>query len=195
MNAGLSPIAERARRLIDTCALIVDTETTGLGNDAEAVEICVLDMSGNVMFESLCKPRRAKMTPGAQRVHGIQPETLAQSPDFPALWPAFSAAVKGRTLIAYNAEFDRRILRQTCAAWAEHLPMDQWAFDALRTDWSCLMNGYSIFNGARVSLEVACGKHGIQPGHHSAASDCRAALGLLQFLAYGEIAAELKAAA
>lgn len=195
MKAGLSPIAERARRLIDNCALIVDTETTGLDNAAEVVEICVLDMSGNVLFESLCKPRLAEMSEGAQRVHQIKPETLAQSPDFVALWPSFAAAVKGRTLIAYNAEFDRRILRQTCAAWADRLPMGQWAMDTLRVNWSCLMVGYAAHAGARTSLEKACIRHGIQPGTHSAASDCRAALGLLQFLAYGEVAAELKAAA
>lgn len=195
MKAGLSPIAERARRLIDSCALIVDTENTGLDNAAEAVEICVLDMSGNVMFESLCKPRLAEMSPQAQAVHKIAPETLAQSPDFPALWHGFAQAVKGRTLIAYNAEFDRRILQQTCAAWADKLPMGQFALDTLRLTWSCLMVGYAAHAGARTSLEKACIRHGIQPGRHSVASDCRAALGLLQFLAYGEVAAELKAAA
>jgi DNA polymerase III subunit epsilon len=195
MKAGLTPIAERARRLIENGALILDTETTGLDNAAEAVEIAVLDMSGHVVFESFIKPRLAEMTPAAQAVHQIKPATLASAPDFAQLWPALSRELKGRTLVAYNAEFDRRILRQTCAAWADVLPMGQWALDTLRLDWSCLMVGYSAFAGYRTSLTKACTKHGIEPGRHSAASDCRAALGLLQFLAYGEVPAQLKAAA
>ncbi len=179
-------IAARAETLLKNNCLILDTETTGLGTTDEVIEIAVLNTVGKVLFESFVKPRHAEVGMQAFQVHKIGPKLLADAPTFPALWRAFSDTVKGRTIVAYNAEFDRQMLRQTCAVWADELGPD--AFDRLGLKWSCLMVGYTAYNGRRVSLTEACRRHTLQPGNHSAASDCRAALALLQTLAGARVA-------
>lgn len=56
------------------------TETTGLDDEAEIVEIALVDHAGQVVFESYCKPSKAKTDPKAFEVHGIGDEALANAP-------------------------------------------------------------------------------------------------------------------
>ena len=59
-DAGYAP--ERCGRfkklLIPDDALILDTETTGIGIDDEVVELAILDLSGRCLYESLFHSRR-----------------------------------------------------------------------------------------------------------------------------------------
>ncbi|MBR9829321.1 MAG: 3'-5' exonuclease, partial [Oceanospirillales bacterium] len=59
--------------------VFLDTETTGLDDDAQMVEIAVVDENGSVLFESYCRPT-VPVDPGAQAVHGIGSEVLAGAP-------------------------------------------------------------------------------------------------------------------
>ena len=45
--------------------VFLDTETTGLDDDAELVEIAVVDATGAVLFESYCRPT-VPVDPGAR---------------------------------------------------------------------------------------------------------------------------------
>lgn len=177
-------LAARAKTLLKNNCLALDTETTGLGKADEVIEVAVVNTAGVVIFESFVKPRYAEVGLQAFQVYRIGPKQLAEASPFPALWRAFSETIKGRNIVAYNAAFDLRMLSQTCAAWADELPHGQFAMDSLALNWSCLMNGYTDYNkGKRVSLTEACNRHNIEPGNHSAASDARAALALLQTMA------------
>lgn len=44
--------------LVTRNVVILDTETTGLGADAEVVELAVLSPRGEVLFDSLVRPRK-----------------------------------------------------------------------------------------------------------------------------------------
>ena len=48
-----------ARRLLELDLVIFDTETTGLGPDAEIVEIAALKVDGTVLLDTLVKPRQS----------------------------------------------------------------------------------------------------------------------------------------
>ncbi|MBU5603713.1 3'-5' exonuclease, partial [Citrobacter sp. S55_ASV_140] len=43
MNIINKTISQRAAQWLDEGYLFIDTETTGLGDDAEIVEICIID--------------------------------------------------------------------------------------------------------------------------------------------------------
>lgn len=177
-------IQRRAQALIAAGAVVLDTETTGLETWDEVIELAAIDMTGRVIFESLIRPRTAKIHPRAFGVHKISVERLKDSPQLPELWPLIERELAERLVVAYNAPFDRRMIQQSCRVWADALPKGPQAFDALNLKWSCLMQGYQQWvGGTRTKLISACVRHGIEPGRHSAASDARAALGLLQFLA------------
>ena len=54
-------------------ALVLDTETTGLDNRAEILQIGIVSLEGEEIFNSYVKPARAKRWDEAMRVHGIKP--------------------------------------------------------------------------------------------------------------------------
>ena len=151
--------------------VFLDTETTGLDDNAQVVEIAVVDEDGNVLFESYCRPT-VPVDPGAQAVHGIGSEELAGAPAWPEIFAQVRAVLEGNEVVIFNAEFDTRILAQTAAAHGD--PAD-WVGD-LNTH--CAMYRAADVYGATnrygtISLVNAAYRAGIQfQGRaHSAAGD------------------------
>jgi len=164
--------------------LVLDTETTGLGQRDQIVQVAVIDGAGELLLDRLVRPT-VPISPDAGRVHGITVEAVRDAPAFPEVYAELATVLKGRAIIAYNAEFDRKMLNQTCAAHA--LP----PFPA--TPWHCAMRRFAEYHGqwnyARQSfawqkLSTACALVGVAPeGAHSALGDARLTLSLVQRLA------------
>lgn len=105
---------KRSRELVTLDALVLDTETTGLDENAEIVEISLITMSGRVVLDSLVKPKNP-IPQDATKVHGISMEMVKDAPTFNELWEkGLETLLFDRTLAIYNAEYDLRILEQTC---------------------------------------------------------------------------------
>lgn len=155
-----------ARELLGSDALILDSETTGLGRDAEIIELAVIDMAGQVIFARRLRPL-GSIDPGAAAVHGIKLADLAAAPTLPDLYADLVGVLAGRRVVIYNAAFDVRLLAQSCRAWGlveiplqAHCAMQQYTAFLQRTRWV-----------------------GLRGGDHSAVGDCRAVLALLQQMA------------
>ena len=167
-------------------AAIFDSETTGLGSRDEFVQLGVIDLRGDVLLDALVRPSRP-IPPEATAVHRLTDADVAGAPAFPALYGALRDALGGRTVIVYNAEYDQRILWQTCRLY--DLPM----IEAGR--WYCAMKAYARYHGAWNSqhgdfrwhrLTAACAAEGVPVGAaHSAIDDCRLTLALLRKMAAG----------
>ena len=91
--------------------VVLDTETTGL--EAErghriieigAVELVDRRHSGK-QFHKYINPDR-EIDEGAQEVHGISAEFLADKPRIADIWPEFLQFIDGAELIIHNAPFD-----------------------------------------------------------------------------------------
>ena len=95
--------------------VFLDTETTGLDDAAQIVEIAIVDGAGKVLFESYCRPT-VPVDSGAQAVHGIGPKVLAAAPGWPEIADQVRQVLTGRTVVIFNADFDFRILEQTAVA-------------------------------------------------------------------------------
>jgi len=104
--------AEKARQLWSARPLFLDTETTGLDDRAEIVEICIIDFNAQVLLDTLVKPSR-KIPLDARFVHGINDEMVNQAPTWLQIWPQVDAILKNRTVGIYNAEFDLRMMKQS----------------------------------------------------------------------------------
>jgi DNA polymerase-3 subunit epsilon len=91
----------------------LDTETTGVSPMDIVIEVAVLDSDGSVLLESLVKSPKP-IPPDATRVHGINDIHLISAPEWTTVWPQLMEVLNGRVLAIYNAEFDIRMLRQTC---------------------------------------------------------------------------------
>ena len=167
-----------ARRLLQARPLFLDTETTGDDARAEVVEVAVVVDDGVVLLETLVRPQ-SPVTALASAVHGIGEETLAGAPSLPVVWPHLSQLLGGRTVVTYNAAFDRQVLEQSAARY--DLP-------PLNTDWVCLMETYASLTGRSrvISLSAASYENGIiRREAHRAVADARATLALLAAMASG----------
>lgn len=145
-------------------AVILDTETTDLVGFV--VEVAVLDAAtGDVLLDTLVNPG-CPVEPGARWVHGISDEQLVDAPPLAEVLPTLLAVTAGRTVLAYNAEFDQAtVLRH--AARDELNPTHL----ADASNWSCLMNRRSDWLMRRRWLPLG--------GGHRARGDCEVAYDLL----------------
>ncbi len=115
-----APLDLVLRNLLDRRdVLIIDVETTGLNENAIVVEAAVCDTTGAQRFHSyFMLPKGARFTRGASRVNGLTRERLKElnASDFARKWPELKALLEGaNTVLAWNAEFDARMLNQTTA--------------------------------------------------------------------------------
>ncbi|MEF9776396.1 3'-5' exonuclease, partial [Escherichia coli] len=98
--------------------LFLDTETTGLDNTAEALEIGLTDASGQVVFETRLKPTVA-IGAQAAAVHGISEQALCGAPLWTDVALQLRHAIGDRPVIIFNARLDIRILKQTAVAHSD----------------------------------------------------------------------------
>jgi len=102
----------RAKKLLAKQPIYLDTETTGTSPTAEIVEICLVDDSGEVLLDSLVKPR-GRIPAAVVEVHGITNQMVAGAPTWAELWPRVHTILKGRSIGIYNRPFDLRMMRQS----------------------------------------------------------------------------------
>lgn len=115
LNSPCGRLARKAHTWLNLAPLFLDTETTGLGNHAEALEIGLTEADGRVVFETRLRPT-VEIDPQAAAVHGIDAPALRGEPSWPDVAAHLRHAIGSRPLIIFNADFDTRILKQTAAA-------------------------------------------------------------------------------
>ena len=184
----LAAIRARALRwayeVLQQPLVVLDTETTGLGQRDQVVQVAVIDHTGAPLLERLIKPS-VPISAEASRVHGITPDMVRDAPSFPEIYPELISVLAGRAIIAYNASFDRQMLNQTC--WNYELK------EFPKRPWHCAMlrfaEYYGQWNPARRSfrwqrLSDACAFLEIPSiGAHTALGDAQMTLRLVQRMA------------
>lgn len=91
--------------------IVLDTETTGLepSQGHRIIEIGCVELQNRRLtgshYHQYIRPDR-EIDEGAQQVHGISNEFLADKPDFAAIADEFLAFVSGAELLIHNAAFD-----------------------------------------------------------------------------------------
>ncbi len=95
--------------------IVVDTETNGLGGDScELTEIGAVLVGGGELHERFSSLVRTNMPlrRGIQRFTGITQSMVDSAPPPESVLPRLHEALRGRVMVAHNAPFDRRVLRQ-----------------------------------------------------------------------------------
>jgi DNA polymerase-3 subunit epsilon len=155
--------------------VVLDTETTGLGLTDEVIQIAVLSPDGAVVLDSLVRPaERTDIPAPASAIHHITIDKLTGAPTFAELTPRLAEAVAGKRIVAYNADYDRRLLKQTALMSGGRAPQAQW---------ECAMIAYSRFVGEWDSRKNDYRFQRLPSGDHTAAGDCRATLRLIDLMA------------
>lgn len=163
--------------------LILDTETTGLGSDAEIVEASLIGaISGEVYLDTLIRPL-APIPPDATEIHGITDQDVESAPTWSEVYHQFCELVTGRTVHIYNSSYDVRLVNQTS---------DLYGLDRPVFETRCVMHRYANLwreekdygRGWRwQSLTNAVAQQGIDVSEleaHRARSDCEMTRRLLK---------------
>jgi len=154
--------------------LVLDTETTGLDGDAEIVELALVTPNGEVLLDTRVRPDTA-IPAEASAVHGITDADVAAAPTFPEIYQCLVDLLPRRTVVAYNADFDRAMLH---AAYSRH---------GLRRPapvrWSCAMERYAAYTGEWSDDWGDYRWQRLPGGGHRALDDCRAVLTLIRLMA------------
>ncbi|HEY9863728.1 MAG TPA: 3'-5' exonuclease [Candidatus Obscuribacterales bacterium] len=153
--------------------IILDTETTGL-NEAQIVEIAVIDLDGKILLNTLVKPT-ILIPPEVIEIHGITDEMVADSPSFPEVYPLITEVLKDKTVLIWNRNFDVSILNY-CRN-IHKLPSFK-----LSDRSECLMEIHAQWNG---EWSTYWQDYKWQPlcSEHRALSDCLAALNIINIMA------------
>jgi DNA polymerase-3 subunit epsilon len=193
MNKNLPPInsssrknaIEEARLLLESNPLYLDTETTGLHQSAEVIEIGIIDDQGNALFEQRILPR-GKIDPAAGRVHGITLEMLKGEPTWEQVWPQAEAILSGKRVGVYNVEFDLRLIKQSNQrSWLRTNLLDRDFFDIMLLyarfygDWDPFRRSFRF-----QSLDLAGRQCGINLRNtHNAIDDALLTRAVLHYIA------------
>ncbi|HHQ4546888.1 TPA: exonuclease domain-containing protein [Aeromonas veronii] len=158
-------------RWIESEAIYLDAETTGLELDDESIEICLISQAGDVLMNYLVRPTKA-IPDDAISIHGITNEDVAGAPSWAALYGEFYRLIENRVVVIYNEDFDVRLLAQTAS---------RYRLDAPKIQSVCAMRLYARWYGEERSmgkyqwqrLSDAAQQCGINvSGAHRAYADC-----------------------
>ncbi|HVO43115.1 MAG TPA: 3'-5' exonuclease [Aggregatilineales bacterium] len=165
--------------------LILDTETTGIDRRAQIVQIAMVDAAGRVLINSLVKPS-CPIPPRVTAIHGISDADVVGAPTWNDLWMLVKAISAYRDIVAYNADFDIRLIRQTFEQTGAGM---SWPiFSRGMGEVVCAMRAYAEhygqrgYNGYRwQKLGNACMQQNIHiENAHSALGDCLMTLALVK---------------
>jgi len=155
--------------------VILDTETTGLSQIDEIIQVAIIAPDGSMLLDTLVHPKQP-VSAAAIAVHGITNATLEESPTFREIYEQFKAVISGKTIVIYNASFDLRLIKQTLKT--HHLPQIEINPEQVE----CAMLKYSAWTGEIWS-------HGnykwqkLPGGDHTALGDCQATLEIIKKMA------------
>jgi DNA polymerase-3 subunit epsilon len=146
--------------------VVLDTETTGLepseGHriiEIGCVELVERRLTGND-FHRYLQPDR-KVDAGAEAVHGITNEFLADKPRFAEVAEELLDYCRGAELVIHNAPFDVGFLNHELRLWREDAP----AIDELCSVADSLVLARRMHPGQRNSLDALCKRYGIDNAH------------------------------
>ncbi|GAB2182330.1 DNA polymerase III subunit epsilon [Denitratisoma sp. agr-D3] len=146
--------------------IVLDTETTGLewrlGDriiEVAGVELVDRKLTGR-HFHRYVNPER-EIDAGAQAVHGISSEFLADKPKFADIMDELADFIQDAELVIHNANFDvgflnyefslldREPIAQLCAGVVDTLRMARELRPGKRNNLDALCNEYGIDNSGR----------------------------------------------
>jgi len=172
--------------------LILDTETTGLDSESEIVEIAIINCRGEVLLNSLVKPVNA-IPAEATAIHGITNSMVENAPAWEQLHNQALDLILDEGFIAYNSEYDARLIRQSAAISGLNLSGDQVALESCH---DCAMLLYAEYFGQWDEkrnnfkwqrLTAAAEQQGVKVtgSPHRALADCLLTLGVIKAIAEG----------
>ncbi len=98
----------------------IDFETAS-GSSASACSVGLVKMDEEGMtvdrFYSLIKPKEPVFDPVCFSIHHLDPLDIMAAPSIASIWPEMKSFIGSLPLVAHNAPFDIKVLRDSLASW------------------------------------------------------------------------------
>lgn len=98
---SLLEIQIEARNLLQLNPLFLHSKTTGATEQAEVVEISILDSAGKPLVDALVKPKR-HIRPNATQEHGITDEMVENAPRWNEILPEVEEILARKLVCVYD---------------------------------------------------------------------------------------------
>lgn len=162
--------------------LVLDTETTGLGNNAEIIEISLIDQDGHILIDTLVKPSQP-IPDDAIAIHGITNEMAANGKN----WADVYEVLKGYldniiNLVIYNADYDLRLIHQTNQNHNVESNKFSCTSYCAMLDYAEFWGDYNEFHDSYrwQKLTMAAKQQGVEVENaHRALGDCKMTLSII----------------
>ena len=166
---------EIAQFLLDKNPVCLDLETTGVNNEDDPIEISVVNCkTGYVYFHSFIYSD-LEVKAKAFEVNGITKDKYKNAPKLQEIFPILAPFLSNVPVIAYNAQFDYKILKNALKRAGIQIPVLSF-HDAMPLAVAKL--------GTRTAkLADICDHFGIKRGKHDTTSDCQALAEVVRKLA------------
>lgn len=182
MEADYVAAVQWARAMLaDPGVIILDTETTGLYDGAEIVEIAIINVAGEVLLDERLRPSRP-IPPEATTIHHITDADVVNAPTWPEIAERVGQLLRAASkVVIYNSDYDHRILSQTCKFWGLSL------LDLVpNASWNCAMHWYAQWYGDWSDYHSSYRWQPLPSANHSAKGDALATLAVIQRMAKGD---------
>ncbi len=175
----------KALEILKRKPLFLDTETTGLDDLAQIIELGIVGCNGDVIFESRYNPT-VEIDQGAEDVHGISKKSLEKEKIFSDDAKKIKKILLNNLIVIFNSEFDLRLLKNTYKAFNLNY---EFLGDV---ESECAMYFSARYWGATnrygtISLSNAVYEAGLNFSDfgeaHSAVGDCKATLAVIKKIA------------
>lgn len=176
--------------------VVLDTETTGLSVEAghRIIEVGCVELSDRLYtghtLHHYINPER-EIEAGAQNVHGISSEQLADKPRFVEIAEELREFIGGAELIIHNAPFDVGFLD------AEYARLD--SSHGSIAEWCSVLDTLALarerYPGQANSLDALCRRHGVDNRgreYHGALLDAQLLAEVWLALTGGQVALSLE---
>lgn len=160
----------------------IDTETTGLNEKAEIVQLAIVDWNLKPLFYRLIKPME-KIPVEVSNIHRITDDTVANEKDISYYWDYhITNLIKDKIIIGYNVLYDIRMLIQSISRFG--LENSRGMSPVMIID---VMQVYKICSGKDKfsRLQIACEDMEIEPldnQYHDSLYDATMTMKLFQRL-------------
>lgn len=159
---------------------ILDTETTGLDENAEVIQIGIINGRGARLMNNVLVKPQGVIPAEATAIHGITNEMAERGIPFPKAFQAMMNVLNGlELLIIYNKAYDMRLIGQSCKRH-EITSIGRAKFPRRV---HCAMLAYAQYQGQWDNRRNGFRWPKLTGGDHSAVGDCIATKNVIELMA------------
>lgn len=182
-------IREEDKQLSNRNIIVLDTETTGLDEKAQVLQLSIIDGSGKTLFNEYVKPDGVQSWELAQKVNHISPEMVANKNSLKAYEKQITDILShAEHIVGYNVAYDLRLLQQS----GIKLPADaisksvdvMKAFSAVKPAYVPFGNYDNYFTSLAKCSEYFKYKPDDNANFHDSLEDCKATLACFNGIRY-----------